>query len=156
MLIILDAFFFLLADVPQKRELGPHAFEDRMPDRVWELISKEDALAKQQEGVVNQLVKLLQNDPAVDTAYLCTELAVQVSKSPSEGAHFCGFRNIQMLLLALQRLNYGLDAKIPQDLKIPNLQKLIEQAWNAGINDHGRIMTGGIFRTRKHIGTSEV
>lgn len=36
------------------------------------------------------------------------------------------------------------------------LQDMIERAWDMGFNSHGRIATGGIRGTRKHIGTSEV
>lgn len=36
------------------------------------------------------------------------------------------------------------------------LQDMIERAWDMGFNSHGRIVTGGIRGTRKHIGTSEV
>jgi hypothetical protein len=38
---------------------------------------------------------------------------------------------------------------------IPQLQHLIEAAWDAGYNSTGRIETGGIRGTRKHIGTPE-
>ncbi len=33
---------------------------------------------------------------------------------------------------------------------------MIESAWDKGINDTGRIETGGIRGTRKYIGTPEV
>lgn len=36
------------------------------------------------------------------------------------------------------------------------IQDLIEKAWDMGYNAHGRIETGGIKDTRKHVGTSEV
>ncbi|KAK4690747.1 zinc finger-containing ubiquitin peptidase 1, partial [Lecanoromycetidae sp. Uapishka_2] len=35
------------------------------------------------------------------------------------------------------------------------LQELIEEAWDNGVNDHGRIQTGGVRHTRKYVGTSE-
>lgn len=38
---------------------------------------------------------------------------------------------------------------------ILQLQELIEDAWDKGINDTGRIETGGIRGTRKYIGTPE-
>jgi hypothetical protein len=41
-------------------------------------------------------------------------------------------------------------------MSIPLLQIEIEKAWDAGFNEHGRILTGGVVGTRKHIGTSEV
>ncbi len=42
---------------------------------------------------------------------------------------------------------------IPSTLK---LQQMIEEAWDQGINPDGRLQTGGITGTRKHIGTQEV
>lgn len=36
------------------------------------------------------------------------------------------------------------------------IQDLIENAWDMGINSHGRQETGGIKGTRKYIGTPEV
>lgn len=39
---------------------------------------------------------------------------------------------------------------------VQELQDIIERAWDMGFNSHGRIATGGIRGTRKHIGTSEV
>lgn len=39
---------------------------------------------------------------------------------------------------------------------IPDIQNLIEDAWDSGFNVQGRIETGGIKGTRKYIGTSEV
>ena len=39
---------------------------------------------------------------------------------------------------------------------VPELQALIEDAWDNGINADGRNEMGGIKGTRKHIGTPEV
>jgi zinc finger-containing ubiquitin peptidase 1 len=36
------------------------------------------------------------------------------------------------------------------------IQDYIEDAWDSGINPHGRVETGGIRGTRKYIGTAEV
>ena len=44
-------------------------------------------------------------------------------------------------------------SKIPGVLQ---LQNMIEQAWDSGINEVGRLETGGIRGTRKYIGTPEV
>jgi hypothetical protein len=109
-------------------------------------------------GVMPKLALLLSRDSDVETAYLCTEHAVQVHKLPDEGAHFCGYRNMQMLCLAvgLSGHRYTGELDLRRKLSIPQLQDLIEQAWDSGINAHGRVQTGGIKATRKHVGTSEV
>lgn len=70
---------------------------------------------------------------------------------------FCGYRNIQMLSsYIVGARSHGHDIlgdKIPT---IFDIQDLVETAWDNGINDQGRIETGGIKGTRKYIGTSEV
>lgn len=123
-----------------------------MPGELAKLLQDEDS-SNSLAGVVPNLAKLLEHDGNLETAYLCTVEAVQISKLPNEGAHFCGYRNIQMLWGALASTTPRLSPVKPTVLK---LQALIEDAWNAGINDHGRILTGGIKGTRKHVGTSEV
>ncbi|KAK4496369.1 hypothetical protein PRZ48_012349 [Zasmidium cellare] len=134
-----------------KKELGPYAFEEQMPGDIAKLLQDEDS-SNSLVGVVPNLVKLLEHDRDVEKAYLCTNEAVQISKLPNEGAHFCGYRNIQMLWSSLASTVPRLMPAKPTVLK---LQALIEDAWDAGINDHGRILTGGIKGTRKHVGTSE-
>lgn len=123
-----------------------------MPGSLAKLLQDEDS-SNSLEGVVPNLAKLLEHDSNVGAAYLCTSEAVQFTKLPNEGAHFCGYRNIQMLWGALASTLSRLSPVKPTVLK---LQALIEDAWDAGINDHGRILTGGIKGTRKHVGTSEV
>lgn len=129
-----------------------------MPDRITALISIETA-TNDLPNVIPKLARLLEHDPKVEVAYLCTPSAVQISKLPGEGAHFCGYRNIQMLLLSLASdvKCYPAAARFKERrATIPEVQDLIESAWDQGINAHGRIQTGGICGTRKHIGTSEV
>lgn len=141
----------------QKRELGRYAYEERMPDHIARIISEEDG-QNTLPGVIPNLAHLLSRDSDVETAYLCTEHAVQVHKLSDEGAHFCGYRNMQMLCLAVGlsgHQNAG-ELDLRRKLSVPQLQDLIEQAWDSGINAHGRIQTGGIKETRKHVGTSEV
>jgi hypothetical protein len=128
-----------------------------MPERIANLISNEDD-QNTLPGVIPRLGHLLSRDPGVEVAYLCTEHAVQIHKLPGEGAHFCGYRNMQMLCLALglsgQTTTREIDLR--RKLSIPQLQDLVEGAWDRGINAHGWQQTGGIKGTRKHVGTSEV
>jgi hypothetical protein len=140
----------------QKNQLGPHAFETRMPDRIWNSLCEEDGSTTELHGVIPILSHLLDEEDDVTKSYLCTLHAAQVFKTRSEGAHFCGYRNIQMLLLALRRLHPEKLVTLPNHVNIPAIQIAIEKAWDAGHNAHSRLLTGGITSTRKHIGTSEV
>jgi hypothetical protein len=126
----------------QKLELGPHAFEQKMPPRIAAIIEAEGSQNKL-SGVVATLANLLKYDQSIEKAYLCHHETIQVSKLSGEGNHFCGYRNIQMLLRQ-------------EEYSIPMLQDMIEMAWDEGFNTHSRIETGGIKGTRKHVGTPEV
>ncbi|CAD0100773.1 unnamed protein product [Aureobasidium mustum] len=103
-------------------------------------------------NVIPNLLFLLRHTDDVAAAYLCTASAIQISKTLEEGAHFCGYRNVQMILAAQEHETGAANIKIPT---ISDLQIKIEDAWKAGINPHGMAQTGGIRGTRKHIGTSE-
>jgi hypothetical protein len=113
-----------------------------MPARIAALISAE-ASQNKLSGVITILANLLKQDRRVETAYLCDDVTTQVYKLSGEGNHFCGYRNIQMLMLR-------------EEHSIPELQVMIESAWDKGYNSHSRVETGGIRDTRKHVGTSEV
>nr|POE85524.1 zinc finger with ufm1-specific peptidase domain protein [Quercus suber] len=132
-----------------------------MPLRVAAIISNEGQ-SNTFSNVIPCLAELLDNDKTVQTAHLCNAATAQICKLPHEGPYFCGYRNLQMLLLALGRCCSSLPwemstelALIENKLMIPHLQSLIESAWSQGYNSHARIQTGGIKDTRKFIGTSE-
>ncbi|KPI36222.1 Zinc finger with UFM1-specific peptidase domain protein [Cyphellophora attinorum] len=136
----------------QKKELGPYAFEERMPSALLARLTNEDDSNKL-NGVIHQLAKLLQADETIASAYICTVIAIQVSKIPGEGNVFCGYRNVQMLVSCLPSISFQgtIDSST-----IPAIQRQIESAWMKGFNPHGRVQTGGILNTRKYIGTPEV
>lgn len=113
-----------------------------MPERIAALLNVEDSQNKV-DGVIPILANLIRQGRRVETAYLCDEKITQIYKLKGEGNHFCGYRNIQMMLMG-------------KSYSIPELQDWIEHAWDQGYNSHGRIQTGGIKGKRKHIGTSEV
>jgi len=122
-----------------------------MPARIAALLRTEEdqgPIKNKLTGIIPTLVRLLEHDRRVETAYLCHEDTMQVCKLSGEGNHFCGYRNIQMLMSLFPR-----GGKLHS---IPELQEMIEKAWDLGYNPHGRVETGGVRGTRKHIGTSEV
>ncbi|KAI5360288.1 putative peptidase C78, ubiquitin modifier-specific peptidase 1/ 2 [Septoria linicola] len=139
-----------------KRELGRHAYEDQMPSRIAAIIDQEDDRNKL-HGAILKLALLLQEDRDVVSAYLCTASIVQVCKLKNEGGHFCGYRNIQMLWSSMQRYPVRHSSPVSEEVPpISAVQAMIETAWDKGFNAHGRLATGGIKGTRKHVGTSEV
>ncbi|KAJ4366936.1 hypothetical protein N0V83_007466 [Neocucurbitaria cava] len=161
------------ANISQKSELGPHAWEDRMPRwlhdqldagpkiTVVNRIGRDGRLIKQEQvqnetpGIIPILAQLSALDHSVKNAYYCHPSTLHIGKTPKEGG-FCGYRNIQMLLSYIQGAKAQGHEEFPgRTPGILKLQDLIERAWDKGINTIGRVQTGGIRDTRKYIGTPE-
>ena len=113
-------------------------------------------IANETPGIIPVLAQLCEQDPALSKVFLCHPGVKHIVKMTREGG-FCGYRNIQMMISYIQASRGDgyehFPGKIPSIL---DLQGLIEQAWDRGINASGRIETGGIRGTRKYIGTPEV
>lgn len=122
-----------------------------MPSSLHEILEHEDGSNKI-SGVIPKLAQLLEHEDRIADVYLCTDTAVQVFKIPNEGSTFCGYRNIQMILSSLRS---SISAPAIRSLNIIEIQNMIEEAWAAGHNVHGRVQTDGIRNSRKHIGTFE-
>ena len=158
----------------QKSELGPHADEDQMPESLRRLLEKGakvtltnqighdgrlvrvETIANETKGIMPILRQLCEQDQSISTAYLCHPAVTYVSKMAKEGG-FCGYRNIQMQIAYLQDSKSKGHELFPGRLpSILDIQDKIEQAWDAGFYEQGRVETGGIRGTRKFIGTPEV
>lgn len=127
-----------------------------MPERIH-AIAAEVQGSNRLSGVTPVLAQLLYQDAKIKTAFLCRDNVEHYYKAKGEGDHFCGYRNIQMLLSSLHGDGGDADQLAKRhDYSIIQLQNMIEEAWSAGINSNGMTETGGIKDTRKHIGTSEV
>ncbi|KAF2868407.1 peptidase family C78-domain-containing protein [Massariosphaeria phaeospora] len=156
-----------------KDELGPHAWEDRMPKWLHEQlaagpkitnvnrIGRDGRLIKQEQvqnetpGIIPILAQLSAIDHTVKEAYYCHPSTLHIGKTPKEGG-FCGYRNIQMLVSYIQGAKaQGFEEFPGRTPGILKVQDLIESAWDKGINEIGRAQTGGIKGTRKYIGTPE-
>ena len=117
---------------------------------------KDRAVENEVPNMLPVLVRLINQDESVKTAYFCHPSVQHVSKLPREGG-FCGYRNTQMLISYLQgakapgHTEFG--AEVPGVLA---LQNMIEAAWDMGFCEVARVQTGGIKGTRKYIGTPEV
>ncbi|KAF1998858.1 DUF1671-domain-containing protein [Amniculicola lignicola CBS 123094] len=156
-----------------RAELGPHAWEDRMPRwlhdqlavgpkiTIVNRIGRDGRLIKQEQvqnetpGIIPVLAQLSALDRSVKEAYYCHPSTMHIGKTPREGG-FCGYRNIQMLVSYIQGARAQGQEEFPgRTPGILKLQDLIERAWDKGINEIGRQQTGGIRDTRKYIGTPE-
>lgn len=159
---------------PKKLELGPHAYEEQMPAWLRRQIERGarvtvvnqitptgqmirvEQVANETPGMVPVLAQLCEQDPALSKVFLCHPGVKHVVKQAREGG-FCGYRNIQMMVSYIQATKCAGYEHFPGKLpSILELQDLIEQAWDQGINAVGRVETGGIRGSRKYIGTPEV
>ncbi len=141
----------------QKKELGRYAYEERMPAGLHRLLNDYDKDINITPGILQVLCQLIMEESSDEKVYLCHLAVDHVCRIKAEGRHFCGYHNIQMLISYIRGAKAEGYEKFAGDLpSVLSLQYMIERAWDMGINEHGRIETGGIRGTRKHIGTQEV
>ncbi|KIW09266.1 hypothetical protein, variant [Verruconis gallopava] len=157
-----------------KAELGPHAFEDRMPSWMYRKLKEgpkitrtrritrngglitHESVEGQTNGVLPILRQLVELDPAVYIAYLCHPYVTQIGKRTWESG-FCGFHNTQMVISYIQNSKHPAHTLFPGFIPgILDIQDWIETAWSEGINEHAKEEFGGLRGTRKWIGTLEV
>lgn len=134
-----------------------------MPDWLYRLLEdvEKQHLEDAPSGISDILYKLLEQDRDVETAYLCHSAVRYVGKikvgSKDEGGNFCCYHNIQMMISYVNAAGVeGLESLAGSVPTIWEIQGTIEKAWDQGFNESGRVQTGGIKGTRKHIGTPEV
>jgi hypothetical protein len=141
------------ADILQKEEIGPYAFESQMP--TW-LRTQLEGGGKVTCDILPVLTQLCEQDRSLHRVSLCHIGVKHVAPKPGEEV-FTGYQNIQMLISYIQAAHLQgfehFEGRLPTILR---LQDMIEEAWDKGINIRGRIETGGIRGTRKYIGTPEV
>ncbi|KAG9723067.1 DUF1671-domain-containing protein, partial [Aureobasidium melanogenum] len=157
-----------------KKELGPYAFEDRMPESMLKRlrtgeptrrlnrigrdgrIFAERIVDNEVPGLIPVIARLcVASSSNTQIVHLCHPSVQHVHKGTNPG-HFCGYRNIQMLVSFIQgtkaRGHERFGTELPGILQI---QDLIEEAWDGDSQNLGKLETGGIRNTRKWIGTPE-
>lgn len=146
-----------------KRELGPYAFENVMPDEVRRAliegsrphlfnqigrdgrVYRQTMFLNQTSGLIPILADLCASDRNTVATYLSHPATRHIHKLQCNG-NFCGYWNIQVLLSYIQAVTPEGPQEIPNVLQI---QAYIHQAWDRGLCAHGEIETGGIKNTRK-------
>lgn len=107
-------------------------------------------------AIIPILAEICAMSETLERVYCCDPNVQHISKQPNEGG-FCGYRNIQMMISYLQRTQSQARGAFGRSMPgVLDLQEMIEEAWDDGIYKHCREQTGGIFGTRKWIGTPEV
>ena len=128
-----------------------------MPASLSTLLSSPEQAAAEKASprLIPLLKKLSETDPRVKEAYFCNAQVQHVSKDRREGNHFCGYRNIQIQVSYIAHASSSIPDTIANIPSVVQLQEMIEEAWDHDFNPNGRLQTGGIRNTRKHIGTQE-
>ncbi|XP_060728829.1 zinc finger-containing ubiquitin peptidase 1 isoform X1 [Tachysurus vachellii] len=110
-------------------------------------------------GLLSALYKFYQRERQEGTrVWLCSELE-HYSSSDGDRGWGCGYRNFQMLLSSLQRLEQYTTLHTLSDScpSIPQVQALIEAAWVEGIDPQGASQFNGRLKgTRAWIGATEI
>ncbi|KAI1410982.1 DUF1671-domain-containing protein [Hypoxylon sp. FL1857] len=136
-----------------RKDLGAHHREDRMPDWLYEKLKREGFVSS--SDTIPVISQLFQLSPTTQYAYFCSPATQRISKLKNEGG-FCGYRNIQMLVSYIINTNSPGAAAFGSNIPdIFQIQDLIEDGWESGINRAARDMVGVLRRTRKYIGTAE-
>jgi hypothetical protein len=120
-------------------------------------IVTEHTLENEVSGLIPVIARLCTASSGyLSSIYVCDSIVHHVHKGTTPG-HFCGYRNIQMLVSYIRGMkakgHERFEAGLPGILQI---QDMIEEAWDRDPHSVGRQETGGIRNTRKWIGTPEV
>nr|POE65303.1 zinc finger with ufm1-specific peptidase domain protein [Quercus suber] len=154
-----------------KRELGPYAFEQTMPDHVRRhllddarpqvltrirndgRLERFTIIPNQTPSLIPVLADLCARVSTTAVTYFCDPSVRHIMKIQCEG-NFCGYWNIQVLLTYLRRHHDGLRG-LGDMPSVLHIQDAIEQAWANDICAYGKVETGGVRGSRKWIGTHE-
>ena len=119
-------------------------------------LTRESFVENEVSGLVPLLVQLSALSSTVERAYFCHPSVQHCFKRKYHGS-FCGYLNTQMQISYIQGTRaQGHECFGSQLPGILNLQDMIENAWDKGINNLARLQTGGVRGTRKWIGSPEV
>ncbi len=139
-----------------KRELGPHAFEDRMPEEVRRRLIFEAeprytdrigrdgktyqhaSIDNETGGIINVLADLCGLDRSTAATYFCDSSVRHVVKIRCDG-NFCGFWNIQMLLSWINARKPDESGRLKRLPNVLEIQDTIERAWDSGACSYGSL-----------------
>lgn len=125
-----------------------------MSKRVAALLTNEDD-TNNITGIIDALAELLRRDDKVQVAYLCNEAVTQIARLPSEGA-YCGYRNIQVICLAVQNIAPIQSRDVlKRKLTIPRVQTMIDDIYASGLYAHVSNKLDTVAGTKTYIGTPE-
>ncbi|KAL7851754.1 hypothetical protein AOLI_G00221100 [Acnodon oligacanthus] len=140
-------------------QMAPAEFHRKRAEMMESLASGVDDRRTRTTGVLEALYEFYQRE-ARDIAHvwLCAETDHYCASGGDKGWG-CGYRNFQMLLSALKRMEqYAAPNTLPDPIpSIPRVQALIEAAWAEGIDPQGAShFNRKLQGTRAWIGATEI
>ncbi|XP_026868314.2 zinc finger-containing ubiquitin peptidase 1 isoform X1 [Electrophorus electricus] len=140
--------------------LTPADFHRKRVEMMESLASGMDDGRTQTTGLLAVVYEFYQREACAGThVWLCADTD-HYSTSAGDRGWGCGYRNFQMLLSSLQRMeqyNTALNTLRGSIPSIPQVQALIEAAWAEGVDPQGAShFSGRLQGTRAWIGATEI
>uniref|UniRef100_A0AAY5F1G5 Zinc finger-containing ubiquitin peptidase 1 n=1 Tax=Electrophorus electricus TaxID=8005 RepID=A0AAY5F1G5_ELEEL len=135
--------------------LTPADFHRKRVEMMESLASGMDDGRTQTTGLLAVVYEFYQREACAGThVWLCADTD-HYSTSAGDRGWGCGYRNFQMLLSSLQRMD--LTSHLGSIPSIPQVQALIEAAWAEGVDPQGAShFSGRLQGTRAWIGATEI
>ncbi|CAB3977307.1 Hypothetical predicted protein [Paramuricea clavata] len=144
-----------------KNKLSMPEYYSKKEKLLDSLLSGEESGETCTTGVINHLQQQIRTKGPTPNHFvrLCCPTD-HFSSSYGDKSWGCGYRNLQMLLSALIKLEHykGAISKVCQNIpSIPTIQQLIEDAWRHGYDQQGAAqLDHKLTKTKKWIGATEI
>lgn len=143
-----------------KKKLSIADYFERKGKLLETLISNNESGDSRTSGVINKLQKHINEGPSGSQVVTLCCPTDHFSSSYGDKGWGCGYRNLQMLLSALVKIDSYKTTilKVLTDVpSIPKIQQLIEDAWQEGYDQQGASQLGNkLSGTSKWIGATEI
>ncbi|CAL1544796.1 unnamed protein product [Lymnaea stagnalis] len=144
-----------------KGELSVAEFHDEMRKLSHQIIKGVDDGSTRIQGLIEKMEAMYRSQARPGQSVLLCSATDHFSGSIGDKGWGCGYRNFQMILSCLAKLNNYAERIFPDEQRlipsIPKIQQMIESAWQQGFDPQGCIqLNGKLCNTRKWIGATEI
>ncbi|CAL8248108.1 unnamed protein product [Lota lota] len=138
--------------------MAPADFHSKRAKVMEDLASGLDDGTTRTQGTLGALCEYYQRDPRGCVHIWLSAETDHYNTSEGDKGWGCGYRNLQMLLSALQRIQVFADRLTEGEIpSVPQLQRMIEGAWKEGLDPQGAShFNNRLQGTRAWIGATEI
>ncbi|CAL8287286.1 unnamed protein product [Merluccius merluccius] len=138
--------------------MAPADFHNKRAKVMESLASGVDDGSTRTQGTLGALCEYYQKEPRGCVHVWLSAETDHYNSSEGDGGWGCGYRNLQMLLSALQRIQTFTDCLPEGEIpSVPRLQRMIEAAWKEGLDPQGAShFNHRLQGTRAWIGATEI